>query len=122
MYMFGIPLGVIYGLGIDLKNIDIYNFVVPAIFIVCALLRQRFLIHNLPISIVKLGYKESVSTGLKGLPSWYIYFLYFLSLSVLVFGIYFQFTKSESLLGLIFIGTSLIFFGLGSIVQKMRKR
>jgi hypothetical protein len=119
--MFGLPFGILYGLGIDFKNIDIYSFVVPILFVIFVLLRQRYLIHNLSISLVKLGHKEAVSTGFKGLPSWYIYLLYAFSLSMLGFGIYLHFTKSESQIGLIAIGASLICFILAVAVQKMKK-
>lgn len=121
LYMFGISLGVLYGLFIDIKNLDIYSFVIPSISIALVLWRQHFLVKDLSVSAVKLGYKESVSTAIKGLPSWYIYLLYTSSLFILASGLYFHFTKSENSIGVIFVGSSLVCLILGLVVQKVKK-
>jgi hypothetical protein len=121
MYMFGLPFGAIYGLSLDLDNVNYYSFLVPAVILLLVIIRQQFLIKNLPVSTIKLGYKESVSAGLKGLPVWYIYLLYVLSFSVFICGIYFYLEKSDSYVGLIFIGTSVVSAALGVLTQKMKK-
>jgi len=121
MYMFGIPVFILFGLGMDIQNIGIIDFILPALFCISIFLRQRFLIKGLEKSKVKLGYKESVNTGFRGLPIWYAYLLFASSVYLLLFGLYLLVEKNDTYLSLILIVAALGSSIFGYMIHRAKK-
>ena len=126
MYMFILPLSIIYGIGLAGAEFNLYNFIPLVIILVPIFLRQYFLVRNLPKSNIKLKYNEATSEAVKGLPMWYFYGLYTLSGISIVIGLtspwFFNKPLSEIMeLALMFIGMGIASLLLGLFLHKYKK-
>ncbi len=126
VYMFLIPLGFIYGLGLDLDNIDIYDFVPIAIILAFIYLRQFYLTRNLPRCNIKLKYNEATGVAARGLPTYYFYALYISSFCVIAISLstplLFNKPYSETLdLTLILLGLGVFGLIFGLYLHKLKK-
>lgn len=126
MYMFLLPLGILYGLSIDTKNFDVYSLLLPLFIITIIFLKQYWLTKDLPISRVKLKYREATTKAAKGLPKWYFYLLFISSILVIAFGLFspliFNKPYSETIfLTSAFLGMGIIGITLGLFILRYKK-
>jgi len=88
MYMYILPLSVVYGLSLDLSNIALSDFYLLAVLLMPVYLRQYFLIRKLQKSNVKLKAKEAI-TASKGFlfSKYYFYLMYSCSAFLIAMGL-----------------------------------
>ena len=126
MYMFILPLGVLYGLALDLSNIALSDFYLLIILLIPIYLRQHFLVRKLPKSNVKLKAKEAITTATKGFSSYYFYFMYFSSVFLIAIGLssplLFNKPYSEVMdLTIMMAGSGLFFLAISLSLHKLKK-
>ena len=126
MYMYILPLSVLYGLSLDLSNIALSDFYLLAILLTPVYLRQYFLVKKLPKSNTKLKAKEAITTASKGLSSYYFYFMYFASVFLIAMGLstplLFNKPYSEVMdLTIMLAGSGLFFLAVSLIPHKLKK-
>lgn len=126
IYMFLLPVGLLYGLSLDLDNLNLSSLYPIIIVLAPIYLRQYFLIKNLPKSNIKLKPKEAITTAANGLPKYYFYLFHFSSTGLIIIGLstpfLFNKTYSEvSDLTLMLTGTGLFFLATGIILQRLKK-
>jgi hypothetical protein len=126
MYMVFLPSGVLYGLSIDTASFNLYSLLFPLFIIAVTFLRQYWLTKDLPISKIKLKYKEATTKAVKGLPSWYLYLLFISSVLVIIFGLFSPLIFNKPYSETVFLTTSFLGMGitgmvLGFLVLKYKK-
>ncbi len=126
MYMFILPLGILYGLALDLSNLALSDFYLLGILLSPVYLRQYFLVKKLPKSNIKLKAKEAFSTASKGFSNYYFYFMYFSSIFLIAMGLstplLFNKTYSEVMdLTIMLTGSGLFFLVMSLILHKLKK-
>ncbi|MCW8830227.1 MAG: hypothetical protein OQK32_01785 [Gammaproteobacteria bacterium] len=126
MYMFLMPLGVIYGIFLSRTDFNLYDLIPIVIILAPIYLRQYWLIRNLPKCNIKLKYNEATSEAVKGLPMWVIYVSYTSSAMLITIGFcspwFFNKPISEVIeLALMLIGFGMAGILLGLIAHKYKK-
>lgn len=126
VYMILIPLGFIYGLGLDFDNFSIYDLVPVGIILAFVYLRQYFLTRNLPRCNIKLKYKEATGVAARGLSKYYFYSLYIASFCVIGISLstplIFDKPYSETLeLTLMLLGLGVFGLVMGVYLHKLKK-
>ncbi len=125
MYMFLIPFSILYGLSLDLENLELASLYPLVIIMMPVYLRQYFLVRKLPKSEVKLKFKEGIETASKKLPKSYFYFLYISAAVLIALGLstplLFDKPYSEVKdLVLMLSGMGLFFFVVTIFLQKLK--
>jgi len=121
MYMFGLPIMMIFGLFFSGSIYKLHSLLVLGLPVLFFLLCQYLYlaVKNLPDSNHKLKYKETTSIALQGVPNWDFKFLYVLVSIIIVFGVFLAIIFNKPFSELMFLTSMMLGLGIAVFIAAL---